>query len=247
MMQTKTGTQSISKNAVMVLVLGAVCAAGTARAQMQPTAVEGAQRQRPAMMTDGDGMGGGPADPQVKDELMDGLDKLGANAKERNEVNLDKDMMALVGSRKGGRYADMSQKMDFIVVRNYEFAQKGQYQKADLDQLRKKLDSAGWSHLVRNDSGDETNDIVVKSAGDGYISDMVVLNAEAKELNIVHMRGHFRMEDVSSAMGSAMGVMSTGAMGMAMGHMGGSSGSHVVMQAPPTPPAPPAAPAEAKK
>lgn len=155
-------------------------------------------------------------DPQVKDELMEGLDKLGNNAKERNEVNLDKTMMALAGGRKGGRYAGLSDKMDFIVVRNYEFASKGMYSKSDLDTLRRRLDGNGWSHLVRNESDGESNDIVVRTDGDGLIRDMVILNVEAKELNIVHLRGHFKMEDVNGAMGSMMG-MSGSINGMANG------------------------------
>ena len=176
-------------------------------------------------------------DPQVKDSLMDGLDKLGALAKERNEINLDKNMMSLVGSRKGSRYADLSTKMDYIVVRNYEFASKGQYQPSDLEPLRKKLNGNGWSHMVRNESETETNDIVIKTDSEGFLSDMVILNAEAKELNIVHMHGHFRMEDVNGAMGAAMG-MSAGTFGMA-GAMGSASHSSHHDGTPPTPPTPP--------
>lgn len=165
-------------------------------------------------------------DPQTKDDLMEGLDRLGANAKERNEVNLDKNMMALAGNN--GRYADLSSKIDLITVRNYEFAQKGQYQRSDLDGLRRKLEGNGWSHIIRNESTDESNDIVIKSGGDGFISDMVILNAESREVNVVHIRGHFRMEDVNGAMGRVMGIShgaGASAMGPLMGITGGSSHS----------------------
>lgn len=179
------------------------------------------------------------ADPQGKDDLLDGLDRLGANAKERNEVNLDKNTLALAGGKKGGRYGDLAQKMDYISVRNYEFAQKGQYQKSDLDALRHRLEGNGWSHLVRNESGEESNDIVIKSDREGFISDMVILNAEPKELNIVHLRGHFRMDDVQGAMGSAMGA-GMGALGSGMG----SAMGHVAaaQHQPPATPAPPEQP-----
>lgn len=176
-------------------------------------------------------------DPQAKDDLLDGLDKLGANAKERNEVNLDKNMLALAGGKKGGRYAGMADKMEFIVVRNYEYASKGQYQKSDLDALRRRLEGNGWSHIVRNESDGETNDIVVKTDNEGFIHDMVILNAEAKEVNIVHLRGRFRMEDVQGAMGTAMGA-GMGALGAGMG---GAMGR--VAAVPPQPPAPPEQPA----
>ncbi len=171
-------------------------------------------------------------DPQAKDDLLEGLDKLGANAKERNEVNLDRNMLALAGGKKGGRYTGLADKMEFIVVRNYEFASKGQYQKSDMDALRHRLEGNGWSHIVRNEGDGETNDIVVKTDNEGFIHDMVVLSAEPKEVNIVHLRGRFRMEDVQGAMGSAMGA-SMGAMGSAMG---GAMGR--VAAAPPPPDTP---------
>ncbi len=174
-----------------------------------------------------------PADDgQVKDDLLEGLDRIGANAKEKNEVNLDKNMLAMAGGKKDGRYADLAQKMDFITVRNYEFASKGQYQRSDLDALRRRLEGDGWSHIVRNESDGETNDIVVKADREGVINDMVILNAEPKEVNIVHLRGHFRMDDLQGAMGSVMG-----AMGSAMGSVGGAIGHAAVPPPPPVPPA----------
>ena len=195
-----------------------------------------------------------PSEGQTKDDLLDGLERLGSNAKEKNEVNLDKNMMALTAGRRGGRYADISSKMDLITVRNYEFASKGQYSKSDLDTLRRKLDSNGWSHVVRNESDGESNDIAIKATGDGYISDMVILNAESRELNIVHLRGHFKMEDVNGAIGATMGF-SHGAGAGAMSVMGpltggsshsyssSSSSSSSHRESPPAPPASPAPPA----
>lgn len=179
------------------------------------------------------------ADPQAKDDLLEGIERLGANAKERNEVNLDKNTMALAAGRKGGRYGDLAQKMDFISVRNYEFAAKGQYRKSDLDNLRRRLDSHGWSHLVRNENEGETNDICIRTDPDGTVREMVILNAEARELNIVHLRGHFRMEDVQGAVGMTRGV-GAGSLGMSYGHGHGSSSASASNPAAPAPPVPPA-------
>jgi hypothetical protein len=236
------------RNKAAAVVSLALCAvtAGAGAQTMRISVLRADSGNSIAIVSDG-GASVVNSDPQMKDELMEGLDKLGANAKERNEVNLDKNMMSLAG-RKGSRYADLSQKMDFISVRNYEFAQKGQYQKSDLEALKRKLEGNGWSHLVRNESDGETNDIVVKDSGDGFISDMVILNAEAKELNIVHLRGHFRMDDVKGAMGSAMGI-SMGSLGLS-GHMSvshsssssSSSSSTSPSSPPPSSPPPPAPP-----
>ena len=228
--------QTVSKTTGVVAALALCLAAVGARAQMVPVAVtnDGGYVQPGASVS---------ADsPQAKDELLDGLDRLGANAKERNEVNLDKSMLALAGGRKGGRYGDLAQKMDFIVVRNYEFSSKGQYQKSDLDTLRHRLEGSGWSHVVRNESDGEINDIVVKGDREGFISDMVIVNAEPKELNIVHLRGHFRLDDVQGAMGSAMGA-SMGAMGSAMG---GAMGRVAAMPQQPAQPAQPEQPSSKK-
>ena len=218
--------------ACMVLCTGAVQAQGTRLAMLQ-TAGPSAGGVSNAGMMQAESVG----DPQAKDDLLEGLDRLGANAKERNEVNLDKNMLALAGGKKGGRYADLSQKMDFITVRNYEFASKGQYQKGDLDALRHRLEGNGWSHIVRNEDQEETNDIVVKADNEGFIRDMVILNAEPKELNIVHLRGHFRMEDVQGAMGmSAVGAA-----------MGGAPGRAAAGPQPPNPPTPPVDPTLKKR
>ena len=186
-MNTATG-----KKAGLAALLALCFAAAGAGAQQIMVLGSGSTGYRYELASSGAMLSMVDGDPQVKDELMDGLDKLGANAKERNEVNLDKNMMALAGGRKGGRYAGLSDKMDFIVVRNYEFAGRGMYSKSDLETLRHRLDGNGWSHLVRNESYGETNDIVVRTDGEGLIRDMVILNVEAKELNIVHLRGHFR-------------------------------------------------------
>lgn len=221
----------LRENAAAIALAACMCVAA-AHGQMQAVS-QTADAIQP-------GTAGAAYDPQAKDDLLDGLERLGANAKERNEVNLDKNMLALAGNRKGGRYGDLAQKMDFITVRNYEFASKGQYQKSDLDALRHRLEGNGWSHVVRNESDNETNDIVVKADHEGFISDMVILNAEARELNIVHLRGHFRMDDVQGAMGSAMGA-GMGALGSGMGNAMG----HVAA-AQHQPPAPPDTP-ELKK
>ena len=241
---------AIGKRMVLAASLALSTAAVGAGAQTVPnsSAPQGYAFLMHAGLVDGD--------VQAKDELMEGLDRLGANAKERNEVNLDKNMMALAGGRKGGRYANLSEKMDFIVVRNYEYASKGMYSKGDLDTLRRRLDSNGWSHLVRNESDGESNEIVVRTDGDGLIRDMVILNVEPKEVNIVHLRGHFKMEDVNGAMGSMMG-MSGSINGMANGitHSASRSGSHssssssstTVTSGSPAPPAPPEPPSPPRR
>ncbi len=138
-------------------------------------------------------------DPQVKDDLFEGLglEKLAVKAKESNEVSLDKNMLAMAASGKqGGKYSQLAGKMELVNIRNYEFAQKGVYSLADLDVLRKKLDSNGWSHVVRNRDENEVNDICVRTNREGQITEILILNAEPQELNLVHLKGQLSMQDL---------------------------------------------------
>ena len=93
-MMWRTGTV-----ATLALCMGAVLARG----QMVPVAQT--SETQPGVAT------AAAFDPQAKDDLLEGLDRLGANAKERNEVNLDKNTLALAGGKKGGRYGDLAQKI----------------------------------------------------------------------------------------------------------------------------------------
>ena len=132
-------------------------------------------------------------DPQVKDDLFDGLglEKLAAKAKESNEVTMDKDTLRMAGKQK--KFAG---KVDLVNVRNYEFEKDGEYNMADLETLQKRLEGGGWSHMVRNRTKTEINDICVKRDNEGQMTEMVIINAEPRELNLVHLRGHLTMDDL---------------------------------------------------
>lgn len=134
--------------------------------------------------------------PQVKDDLFDGTEKFAAKAKESNEVNLDKSMLGLAAG-KGGAKGDLARKMDFIVVRSYEFANEGDYKMADVTDYFKKLDATGWKHLVRTKSAKESTDICVKQDAEGAIREMVIISAEPKELSFVHLKGNLSVGDLN--------------------------------------------------
>ncbi len=134
---------------------------------------------------------------QVKDDLFDGTEKFAAKAKESNEVNLDKSMLGLAG-KKGGEKGDLAKKLDFVVVRNYEYANEGDYNMADVTAYFKKLDAAGWKHLVRTRSAKESTDICVKQDNEGVTQEMVIISAEPKELSFVHLKGNVTMADMKN-------------------------------------------------
>ena len=162
----------------------------------------------------------GPA--QVKDNLFAGTERFATGAKDSTEVNLDKNMLGLAGGM-NGMNADMMKKMDFVVVRSYEYGSPGAYKMADVESFRKRLEGDGWSHLVKERSEKESTDVCIKTDHEGQMLELVVIDAEPMELNFVHLKGHMSMSDM-----------------MKVGQQYGAP-------APPTPPAPSAPPAPPAK
>jgi hypothetical protein len=137
---------------------------------------------------------------QQKDDLFAGADKFAQGAKESTEVNLDKNMLGLMGKfgddgdDKTG--SELAKKMDFVIVRSYEYAAQGQYNMADVEQFRKRLEDGGWSHVVKERSEKESTDVCVKLGPNGDFTELVVISAEPKELTFVHLKGHMSAEDL---------------------------------------------------
>ena len=154
-------------------------------------------------------------DPLQKDDLFLGTDEFSKNAKSVTEVNLDKRMLAMMdrfGTSAGVDAAQMNlaRKMDFVYVRSYEYEKPGQYKSADLDAFRVRLDGPDWSHIVKERSKDEQNDVWVRTDDQGQFSELVVISAEAKELNLVHLKGHMTLKELTEA-GAKYGVPPTAA------------------------------------
>lgn len=142
--------------------------------------------------------------PQVKDDLFSGAEKFAANAKQSSEVNLDKNMLAFAGNA-GKDKDDLMNKMDFVVIHSYEYAKAGDYKMADVEEFFKRLDAAGFSHIVKERSATSSTDVSIKSDSEGQISELVVIDAEPKELTFVHLKGHMNMNDMMKA-GSKYGA-----------------------------------------
>lgn len=144
------------------------------------------------------------APPQQKDELFAGAEKFAKNAKSSTEVNLDKNMLGMAskfnddGDKEAG---DITKKMDFVIVREYEYDKPGQYNMADVEEFRNRLENGGWSHVVKERSATESTDVCVKTDGDGAFSELVVISAEPQELTFVHLKGHMSMSDLEKAGG----------------------------------------------
>lgn len=147
------------------------------------------------------------APPQQKDYLFAGAEKFAKNAKSSTEVNLDKNMLGMASKfsedsdKQGGKEAaDLTKKLDFVIVRDYEYDKPGQYNMADVEEFSKRLDTGGWSHVVKERSATENTDVCMKTDSEG-ISELVVISAEPNELTFVHLKGHMSMSDLEKAGG----------------------------------------------
>jgi hypothetical protein len=160
-------------------------------------------------------------DPQVKDDLFAGTEKFAAGASDVTDVNLGPDMLGMVSGKHGG---DMAHKMNFMVVRTYEYPKPGMYNLADVDVYRQKLRAGNWNcfiHTHESKTGEST-DICNRALPNGQGNEMVILTVEPKELTFIHMSGTGSLADLGK-----------------MGAMGGFGGNIPTPPEPPTPPTPP--------
>lgn len=142
--------------------------------------------------------------PQQKDELFAGTEKFAQGAKSTTEVNLDKNMLAMAGKSgdKGNKPGtDLMKKMDFVIVREYQYEKPGQYNLAEIEKFRKRLDNSGWSHMVKERSATESTDVCIKTDNGGEFSELVVIEAEPTELTFVHLKGHMSLDELIKAGG----------------------------------------------
>ena len=155
--------------------------------------------------------------PQVKDDLFAGADKFSHGAKSSTEVNLDSRMLAMAAKFAGSDSddkdskgeANLVKKLEFVIVRSYEYDKPGQYNMADVEEFQRRLESGGWSHLVKTRSATDSTDVCVKTDDNGAFSELVVIAAEPTELTFVHLKGHMTMDELTRA-GAKYGVPQTG-------------------------------------
>lgn len=124
------------------------------------------------------------------------LDALAEKAEQSTVVTLDKSMLRLASKFINEKERDEAQVrkliagLDGIYVRSFEFDREGEYSTADVEAVRKQLQSPGWGRLVgvRSRHG-ENVDVYFKDAGNGQIGGIVVIDAEPRELTIVNIIG----------------------------------------------------------
>jgi Domain of unknown function (DUF4252) len=139
------------------------------------------------------------------------LDRLAEHATESVDVALDSSMLQLASRFLSKddpdqmRVKQLVSKLKGVYVRSFEFDKDGQYSKSDVEAIRSQLKAPDWTRIVgvKSTKG-ENSDIYVKKNGD-QIAGLVVINAEPKELNIVHIDGAIDPQELSE-LGGHMGI-----------------------------------------
>jgi hypothetical protein len=148
-------------------------------------------------------------------KLPANLEKLAERAKESVDVTLDQSMLQLASGFLSKNDPDEAQvkkmisKLKGIYVRSFEFDKEGQYSMSDVQEFRAQLKGPNWARIVgvRSIKGENTEVYLLKN-GD-QIGGIVVLDAEPKELTIVHIDGSISPEELSQ-LGGHMGIPELG-------------------------------------
>jgi hypothetical protein len=143
------------------------------------------------------------------------LDKLAERASESVDVTLDSSLLQLASGFLSKEDPDEAQvkklvgKLKGIYVRSFEFDKEGQYSMSDVDAIRAQLKSPGWSRIVGVKSlKGENSEVYLQKNGD-QIGGLVVIDAEPRELTIVHIDGPIDPEELSQ-LGGHMGIPKLG-------------------------------------
>ena len=142
------------------------------------------------------------SDPaQVKDDLLAGTEVFAKDAKEVSEVNVDPKAMAMLAT--SADKADLVQKIRYTVIRSYQYDAPGKYRREDFDAISNRLNDGSWSCVVRERSKTESTDICMKSDPRTEMNEFVIMTAEPKEVNFIHIKGRMSFDDLGK-MGGAI-------------------------------------------
>jgi hypothetical protein len=139
------------------------------------------------------------------------LDKLAEHATETVDVTLDSSMLQLASrflSKDDPDQMHVKQlvsKLKGVYVRSFEFDKDGQYSRGDVEAIRSQLKTPSWTRIVgvKSTKG-ENSEIYLKKNGD-QVAGLVLINAEPKELTIVHIDGAIDPAELSE-LGGHMGI-----------------------------------------
>jgi hypothetical protein len=131
------------------------------------------------------------------------LDRLAAKAVEKIDINLSgpaiQEAVKMAPKEKAANVdiQELVSGLTSLQVKQFEFANAGEYSASDLDPIRDQLRAPGWSKIVDiHEKGDgETVEVFTKTEG-SQMTALAVIVAEPKELVVVAVEGRISLEKV---------------------------------------------------
>jgi len=133
------------------------------------------------------------------------LDKLGANARESNNITLDANTLQLASGLLGDdkdNIRSIVRNLKGIYIRNFEFKEKGQYDPGDLAPLRAYLKSPQWNKIVETKEEKESTEIYLQPAPNNRLGGLALISAEPKELTVIFISGDMNLADLNKLSGN---------------------------------------------
>jgi hypothetical protein len=128
---------------------------------------------------------------------------LAAQAKEKAEVDLDGQALTTAMQMAKGKSEKAEAALSSVqgvYVRHYTFASDGAYRDSDLDPLRKQVEgNSAWSRIINVKEPKESTQIYLLKSG-GFL----VVNAEAKEVNVVEILGSIDLAHMQELVNSTI-------------------------------------------
>jgi hypothetical protein len=142
---------------------------------------------------------------------LSGLDRLAQKATESVDVTLDASMLQLASEFLSpddpdeARVKKLVAKLKGVYVRSFEFDREGQYSASDVAAARALVTAPGWTRIVGVKSLKGDNSEVYLKKDGSQVGGIVVIDAEPKELTVVHIDGQINPEDLRE-LGGHMGI-----------------------------------------
>ena len=127
------------------------------------------------------------------------LDRLAEKAKEKQEINIDGDMI----QKFAGQMKLPVDSVKRLLVRHYEFEKPGAFTDADLAEVRKQASGSVWSKIVNVKEPNESVEIYALTQS-GQMAGFLLIVAEARELTVVHLEGSIQLAQLQELVQSSI-------------------------------------------
>lgn len=139
---------------------------------------------------------------------LDNLDKLSEKAVRVTDVTLDGSMLAFAvnmisklddeGDEDVAQLKSIMKNLKGIYIKSFEFDEKSQYSKADVDAVRSQLTSPRWAKIVQSiDKRNNQHDEIYVLKDGNRVGGVVILVAEPRELTVVNIVGNVPVEKIA--------------------------------------------------